>query len=66
MKVPLLLPQFLDRAVKLYGEKTAVIDELKEFTYAEVNERVNQLSRGLREIGIEKGDRVAYLAPNSS
>jgi fatty-acyl-CoA synthase len=66
MKVPLLLPQFLDRAVKLYGEKTAVIDELKEFTYAEVNERVNQLSRGLRELGIEKGDRVAYLAPNSS
>ncbi|WP_191566013.1 long-chain-fatty-acid--CoA ligase [Metabacillus idriensis] len=66
MKVPLLLPQFLDRAVTLYGKKTAVIDDSKEFTYAEVNERVNQLSRGLSELGIEKGDRVAYLAPNSS
>ncbi|WP_396232292.1 long-chain-fatty-acid--CoA ligase [Fredinandcohnia sp. QZ13] len=64
--VPLLLSQFLDRAVKLYGEKTALIDDDKSFTYAEVNDRVNQLSRGLRHLGVEKGNRVAYLAPNSS
>jgi fatty-acyl-CoA synthase len=66
MNVPLLLPQFLDQAVTLYGKKTALLDDSKEFTYSEVNERVNQLSRGLSELGIEKGDRVAYLAPNSS
>ncbi|WP_445724490.1 long-chain-fatty-acid--CoA ligase [Fredinandcohnia sp. FSL W7-1320] len=64
--VPLLLSQFLDRAVKLYGAKTALIDDDKSFTYEEVNERVNQLSRGLRHLGVEKGDRVAYLAPNTS
>ncbi|WP_449540270.1 long-chain-fatty-acid--CoA ligase [Ferdinandcohnia sp. Marseille-Q9671] len=66
MYVPLLLSQFLDRAVKLYGGKTAVIDDDKRFTYSEINERVNQLSRGLRHLGINKGDRVAYLAPNTS
>lgn len=66
MYVPLLLSQFLDRAVKLYGKKTALIDDEKRFTYAEVNERVNRLSRGLQHLGVSKGDRVAYLAPNTS
>ncbi|MBS2770546.1 long-chain-fatty-acid--CoA ligase [Anoxybacillus rupiensis] len=65
MKVPLLLTQFLDRAVSLYGDKIGVIDEGKELTYRELNDRVNQLSHGLRDLGVKKGDRVAYLAPNT-
>lgn len=65
MYVPLILTQFLDRAVRLYGEKTAVIDDDKKITYYELNERVNQLSHGLKQLGVEKGDRVAYLAPNT-
>lgn len=66
MYVPMLLNDFLDRAVKLYGSKKAVVNvDGREFTYSEVNERVNQLSRGLIDLGVEKGDRVAYLAPNT-
>ncbi|WP_100331197.1 long-chain-fatty-acid--CoA ligase [Bacillus xiapuensis] len=65
MNVPLVLPQFLDRAVTYYGEKTAVITEDRMFTYHELNARINQLSRGLAELGVKKGDKVAYLAPNS-
>lgn len=65
MNVPLILPQFLDRAVALYGEKEAVHCEGRVFTYKELNERVNQLSRGLRDLGIKKGDHIAYLAGNS-
>lgn len=65
MKVPLLVTQFLDRAARIYGNKTAVIQEEKSVTYNEVNERVNQLSHGLRSLGVKKGDRVAYLAPNT-
>lgn len=65
MYVPLLLTDFLDRAVKLYGDKTAVIDDEKIVTYFELNERVNRLSHGLQELGVEKGDRVAILAPNT-
>ncbi len=65
MNVPLVLPQFLDRAVALYGDKDAVHCEGRVFTYRQLNDRVNQLSRGLRELGIGKGDRVAYLAGNS-
>lgn len=65
MNVPLVLTDFLDRAVSLYGEKQAIFCEGRVFTYNELYERVNQLSHGLKELGIKKGDRVAYLAPNS-
>lgn len=65
MNVPLVLPQFLDRAVSLYGDKQAVYCDERVFTYRELNGRVNQLSQGLRDLGVEKGDRVAYLAPNT-
>ncbi|WP_070119856.1 long-chain-fatty-acid--CoA ligase [Bacillus marinisedimentorum] len=65
MEVPLLLMDFLDRAVKLYGDKTAVIDDEKSLTYSELEGRVNRLSHGLKDLGAEKGDRIAYLAPNT-
>ncbi|RDY72048.1 AMP-dependent synthetase [Halobacillus trueperi] len=66
MHVPLILTEFLDRAVQLYGEKPAIIDEDWTLTYRELNARVNQLSRGLESLGVKKGDKVAYLAPNST
>ncbi|MBU8877416.1 long-chain-fatty-acid--CoA ligase [Bacillus sp. FJAT-29790] len=65
MNVPLLLTQFLDRAVSLYGSKKAIICDDRVFTYKELNERVNKLSHGLKALGVKKGDRVAYLAPNT-
>ncbi|MGG3746821.1 AMP-binding protein, partial [Heyndrickxia faecalis] len=65
MNVPLVLTEFLDRAVLLYGGKTAVYCGDRAFTYRELNGRVNRLSYGLKNLGIEKGDRVAYLAPNT-
>ncbi|MCG7334530.1 long-chain-fatty-acid--CoA ligase [Sporosarcina sp. ACRSM] len=65
MNIPLILPHFLDRAVTLFGEKEAVHCEGRTITYKQLNGRVNQLSNGLRDLGIVKGDRVAYLAGNS-
>lgn len=65
MHVPLVVTDFLDRAVALYGDKVAVIDEHKTITYGELNERVNQLSYGLADLGVQKGDKIAYLAPNT-
>ncbi|KKB40064.1 long-chain-fatty-acid--CoA ligase [Bacillus thermotolerans] len=65
MNVPLTLPSFLDRAVSLYGDKRAVYYEGRVFTYHQLNERVNQLSRGLEDLGVVKGERAAYLAPNT-
>lgn len=67
MNVSMNLLHFLDRAVTVYGKKRAVIDyeEGRTFTYEELAGRVNQLSHGLRSLGVQKGDKVAYLAPNT-
>ncbi|KHE69863.1 AMP-binding protein, partial [Halobacillus sp. BBL2006] len=66
MNVPLVLTDFLDRAVNLYGEKPAIIDDDRVLNYNELNKRVNQLSRGLESLGVKKGDKIAYLAPNTT
>ena len=65
MHVPLILTDCLDRAVSLYGDKVAIIGEKQNFTYSQINDRINQLSHGLKALNIEKNDKVAYLAPNT-
>ncbi|MFC1534794.1 long-chain-fatty-acid--CoA ligase [Thermodesulfobacteriota bacterium] len=45
--------------------KTAIIDEDREFSYGEVNERCNRVANLLLQKGIAKGDRVAILSYNS-
>ncbi|ASN06456.1 long-chain-fatty-acid--CoA ligase [Virgibacillus necropolis] len=53
------------RAVKYYPEKVAVIDENKQFTYKEFGERTDKLSVALHKAGIQKGDHVAVMLPNT-
>ncbi|TWI56220.1 long-chain-fatty-acid--CoA ligase [Halalkalibacter nanhaiisediminis] len=65
MHVPLVLTDFLDRAVELYGKKSAIIGDNQTFTYNELHIRVQKLAHGLKALNIEKGDKVAYLAPNT-
>ncbi|AKP46919.1 long-chain-fatty-acid--CoA ligase [Bacillus smithii] len=65
MHVPLVLTDFLDRAAELYADKIGMINDDRYITYRQLKERVNQLSHGLYSLGIRKGDRVAYLAPNT-
>ncbi|WP_336000410.1 long-chain-fatty-acid--CoA ligase [Halorientalis halophila] len=66
MKKELLATDFLDRATDLYGDSTGVIaDDGTRYTYAEFGDRVNQLSRALVDLGVEQGDRVAVLSPNT-
>jgi fatty-acyl-CoA synthase len=65
MYVPLLVDDFLHRPAKLFPNKLAIVDEDRRFSYAEYQGRVNQLSHALRRLGVEKGDRVCILSPNS-
>ncbi len=65
MNVPLVLTDFLDRAVDLYGGEPSIISDERVLTYKQMNGRVNQLSRGLQTLGVKKGDKIAYLAPNT-
>jgi fatty-acyl-CoA synthase len=65
MEVPLLVNDFLRRAAKLYPNKEAIIDGNQRFTYRQFQERSNQLAHALLGLGIQKGDRVCILSPNS-
>lgn len=65
MKHHLFIPDLLTRAVRYYPDKTAVVDRDIRLTYGQFQERVNRLSRMLTGLGVKKGDRVAYLAPNT-
>jgi acyl-CoA synthetase (AMP-forming)/AMP-acid ligase II len=65
MEVPLLVTDFLRRAAKLYPDKTAVVDGPRRFTYRELQTRARRLANALRGRGVEPGDRVCILSPNS-
>ena len=65
MEVPLTPVDFLRRARKLYPNYEAVVDGADRFTYAQFGNRVDRWSAALQALGVEKGDRVAYIAPNT-
>ena len=56
---------FLARSVAIYPEKTAIVYKDKRYSYKQYQERVNRLANGLKSIGIGKGDKVAFLCPNT-
>ncbi|MDQ2050086.1 long-chain-fatty-acid--CoA ligase [Natronolimnohabitans sp. A-GB9] len=66
MEVPLLVTDFIDRARKYYGDEEAVVATTGErFTYEDLADRADRLSTVLQDRGVEKGDRVAVLDPNT-
>ncbi len=66
MKREMTTLDFIDRAVDLYDDVTGIVaHDGTEYTYAEVNDRVNRLAHALAETGVDQGDRVAMLAPNT-
>lgn len=65
MNAPLTHLRFLLRAEQQFGSKVAVIDGVKEWTYAEYGIRCRKLATLLGEMGLSSGGRVAYLACNT-
>lgn len=70
------LPQFWSRLVGEHGDRRALIvkhepdaqgDGCLRWTFAQMDEHVQRLARGLKEeLGVKRGDRVAVLMMNSS
>src|SRR5438067_10643015 len=56
---------FLERSAGVFRDRAAVLDGERVYTYGELGERANRLASGLRRSGMERGDRVAFLAPNA-
>jgi fatty-acyl-CoA synthase len=65
MDIPLTPLEFMRRARRLYGGREGVIDGATRFTYAAFFERVDRWSAALQALGVGKGDRVAYISPNT-
>jgi fatty-acyl-CoA synthase len=65
MFIPLTPLRCLHRAMDVYGSKVGVVSGGREFTYREFGERAQRLASGLAQMGIQPGDRVAYLSFNN-
>ncbi len=61
---PLTPLVFLERTVRVFPNKTAVVYGGNRWTYAQFAERVGRFAGALIRAGVEPGDRVAVLAPN--
>ncbi|MGA5261081.1 class I adenylate-forming enzyme family protein [Streptomyces griseoincarnatus] len=56
------LTQLLERNRQCRPGRTALVDEERSVTWAELHDRTLQLARGLADLGIRRGDRVAVLS----
>jgi len=59
------LSNALDEAIERFGDRVALVDGDSAYTYGELRENARPHERALLGLGIEKGDRVAVLMPNS-
>ncbi|PVD49937.1 o-succinylbenzoate--CoA ligase [Terrimonas sp.] len=65
MEMPLTPLEFSRRARKLYAGRVAVIDGELKYTYSQFFDRCDRWSYALQQMGIVRGDRVAYIATNT-
>jgi len=64
MILPLTPVRLKRHAAKVFGNKVGVVCDQQRFTYRQFNERCDRLSNALLKLGIQKGERVAYLSFN--
>jgi fatty-acyl-CoA synthase len=59
------IAQILSRAAAAFGDRIAVVDRERSFTYAELAARSGSLARAFGRRGLVPGDRIAVLSENS-
>lgn len=67
MNIPLNMSVMIERAEQYFPKKQVISrtsSGIHTFTYREIGERTRRLASMLKEIGVEKGDRVGTLAWN--
>src|ERR1044071_5769662 len=57
--------RFKHRAEILYASKVGIVDGEVRLTYREFGERANRLSNALTDLGVRRGECVAWLGYNS-
>jgi fatty-acyl-CoA synthase len=66
METPLTPLEFVRRTRALYPDREAVVDGELRLTYEQFFDRCDRWSSALQRLGVNAGDRVAYIAPNTS
>ncbi len=73
MKVPLTINDFLDRAVAVYPDRVAIVDEpsqvappLGDITYGQLGDIRRQMGVAMDQMGLPMGSRVAMVSHNSA
>ena len=56
--------QLVAWAADRYGDREAVVDGERRFSFREVHRRTNRLANALVALGCQRGDRIAQLLPN--
>ncbi|RNL85335.1 long-chain-fatty-acid--CoA ligase [Halostreptopolyspora alba] len=65
METALTPLEFARRARRLHPHREAVVDGELRLTYDQFLDRCDRWSTVLQRMGVAKGDRVAYIAPNT-
>ena len=73
MKVPLTINDFIERAVSVYPDRVAIVDEpdqvaapLSEITYRQLGDIRRQMGVAMDDLGLAMGTRVAMVSHNSA
>jgi fatty-acyl-CoA synthase len=56
----------LDHSVTRWADRTAIVDAVRRYTYAELQHQARQFGSSLVGLGIRPGDRVALWMPNGA
>jgi fatty-acyl-CoA synthase len=65
METPLSPLEFARRTRRLHGAREAVVDGDLRLTYEQFFDRCDRWSGALQALGVQQGDRVATIAPNT-
>ncbi|TQN32819.1 fatty-acyl-CoA synthase [Haloactinospora alba] len=65
METALTPLEFARRTRRLHPQREAVVDGNTRMTYERFFDRCDRWSAALQNMGVSKGDRVAYVAPNT-
>ncbi len=60
------LSQVLRDSATRFPQHNAIIEESSTLTYVELNRRVDELARGLLDLGVGKGEKIGLWMPNIS
>ena len=65
METPLSPLEFARRTRLLHPAREAVVDGDLRLNYEQFFDRCDRWSAALQALGVQQGDRVAYIAPNT-